>query len=415
MDKSLQIRQSLKNTAEKRKNQQCKVRICKIQNNHLSKDKKDYLIRLFLEAKWFYNWVLSQEDIFKVDYKQKEITILNKDKQQEKRNIIYLSSQMRQAILSRIQSNIKSLSTNKKNGKNVGKLNFVSYVSSIPLKQNNNTHKIIGNYLKLQGYKNKFKINGTQQIKGEIANANLIKKSSGYYINITTFEDKEEKKYNKDFIGFDFGIKDNLIDNNGNRYNFVFKETNKLKKYSKKLNRLERLRKKHNIKNSNRKLKIKEKLKKQYEKQNNKKKDTINNFINNLKKYKIVVIQDENLSGWHKSKMKGWGKKIQHSIMGGIKSKIKSLETSIIVDKFFPSTQLCPKCGCLNKHLLDKRVYSCQCGYSFDRDTHSAINILIEGLKIFLQRKNTMNSEIKTSIKNFLNKFMIVDELSQMF
>ena len=113
--------------------------------------------------------------------------------------------------------------------------------------------------------------------------------------------------------------------------------------------------------------------------------------------------------------MKGWGKKIQHSIMGGIKSKIKSLETSIIVDKFFPSTQLCPKCGCLNKHSLDKRVYSCQCGYSFDRDTHSAINILIEGLKIFLQRKNTMDSEIKTSIKNFLDKFMIVDESSQMF
>ena len=122
MDKSLQIRQSLKNTAEKRKNQQCKVRVCKIQNNHLSKDKKDYLIRLFLEAKWFYNLILSQEDIFKVDYKQKEITILNKDKQQEKRNIIYLSSQMRQAILSRIQSNIKSLSTNKKNGKNVAYL-----------------------------------------------------------------------------------------------------------------------------------------------------------------------------------------------------------------------------------------------------------------------------------------------------
>lgn len=415
MDKNLQIKQSLKNTAEKRKNQQCKVVICKFQNNHLSKDKKNYLTRLFLEAKWFYNWVLSREDVFKVDYKEKDIVILNKDKQQEKRNLIYLSSQMRQAILSRIQANIKSLSTNKKNGKNVGKLNFVSYVSSIPLKQNNNTHKIIGNYLKLQGYKNKFKINGVSQIRGEIANANLIKKSSGYYINITTFEDNEKKEYNKNFIGFDFGIKDNLIDNNGNRYNFVFKETNKIKKYSKKLNRLERLRKKHNIKNSNRKLKIKEKLKKQYEKQNNKKKDTINNFINNLKKYKIVVIQDENLSGWHKSKMKGWGKKIQHSIMGGIKSKIKSLETSIVVDKFFPSTQLCPKCGCLNKHSLDKRVYSCQCGYSFDRDTHSAINILIEGLKIFLQRKNTMDSEIKTSIKNFLDKFMIVDESSQMF
>lgn len=54
MDKNLQIKQSLKNTAEKRKNQQCKVVICKFQNNHLSKDKKNYLTRLFLEAKWFY-------------------------------------------------------------------------------------------------------------------------------------------------------------------------------------------------------------------------------------------------------------------------------------------------------------------------------------------------------------------------
>ena len=47
-----------------------------------------------------------------------------------------------------------------------------------------------------------------------------------------------------------------------------------------------------------------------------------------------------------------------------------------------PTTQTCPKCGCLTKHGLDKRLYHCNhCGFENpDRDIHSAnMMVLLSG------------------------------------
>ena len=44
----------------------------------------------------------------------------------------------------------------------------------------------------------------------------------------------------------------------------------------------------------------------------------------------------------------------------------------------------------LDKIGLDARIYFCDCGYSQDRDIHSAKNILNEGLKISKELRNSM-------------------------
>ena len=59
-----------------------------------------------------------------------------------------------------------------------------------------------------------------------------------------------------------------------------------------------------------------------------------------------------------------------------------------MLNRSVPTTQYCPDCGALNKHGLDKRVYSCSCGYNMDRDTHAAMNM------INLYVKNSGNSNI---------------------
>ena len=47
------------------------------------------------------------------------------------------------------------------------------------------------------------------------------------------------------------------------------------------------------------------------------------------------------------------------------------------MDKFIPTTKLCPKCQTINKHItLNDRTFKCGCGYEFDRDIHSAKNML---------------------------------------
>jgi hypothetical protein len=57
MTKAEKIKQSLKQTKEKRKLQTPKVFQLKLQN--LSKSDLDTLDRLFLEAKWFYNYLIA--------------------------------------------------------------------------------------------------------------------------------------------------------------------------------------------------------------------------------------------------------------------------------------------------------------------------------------------------------------------
>ena len=48
----------------------------------------------------------------------------------------------------------------------------------------------------------------------------------------------------------------------------------------------------------------------------------------------------------------------------------------LIVDRFYPSSQLCSNCGHQQKMPLKKRVYNClSCGMSLDRDLNAAINL----------------------------------------
>lgn len=92
--------------------------------------------------------------------------------------------------------------------------------------------------------------------------------------------------------------------------------------------------------------------------------------------------------------MKGFGRRIQFGISGGIISDLKKKSETVLVLRNFPSTQLCPCCGLLNKIGLDERIYFCDCGYQEDRDIHSAKNILNQGLKqIGRESINQMPSE----------------------
>ena len=63
-EKKAKIKASLTATHEKRKSQVCKVYALKIDESHLNNQQKEWLSRIFIEAKWFYNHVLSQENIF---------------------------------------------------------------------------------------------------------------------------------------------------------------------------------------------------------------------------------------------------------------------------------------------------------------------------------------------------------------
>ena len=93
-----------------------------------------------------------------------------------------------------------------------------------------------------------------------------------------------------------------------------------------------------------------------------------------LKQYDTVVMQDEQISSWQKTK--GMSKTVQHSCMGMVKSKLMKLDNVIILDKYIPTTKRCPNCHKLNELSLNNRTYKCECGYEQDRDIHAAQNML---------------------------------------
>ena len=53
------------------------------------------------------------------------------------------------------------------------------------------------------------------------------------------------------------------------------------------------------------------------------------------------------------------------------------------VDRFFPSSKKCCKCGAVKKELkLSERIYICPCGNRMDRDLNAAINIREEARRM---------------------------------
>ena len=374
MTKNEKIKLTGKATRKRHASLTCKVYEMKFDKSHLSKKKLNYLNRLFLEAKWLYNCMLSTDNPVNFNTKVNEISILGKDKKIETRSLEVISSQMKQGVRERLFHNICGLVARKKKGAKVGRLKFKSVSNSIYLKQFDNTYKLKGKYLKLQGFKKNFKLEGLKQIPAdaEITTANLIRKSDNYYFQITCFLPKEDVKFEHKSIGIDFGIKTSITFSNGEKYNFQFPIPDDLK-------RLQR-QKKIKLKNSKNNKKLDVKIGKKYNKLANQKKDAKNKIVSHItKKYKIVCVQDENIKGWHEN---WFGKQVQHSILGGIMSDLKrKSHTLSLVDRYFPSTQICPFCNKRNKELtLKDRIFECNCGYQEDRDIHAARNILIQCL-----------------------------------
>jgi len=373
MCKSDKIKESLKLTRQKRKSQECRVFEIKIDESKLSHDKLRKLNDCFVQSKWIYNNLISQNKDIQFDPKSKTINVnvFNSETQKcdkiENRNLT-IGSQIKQSICERFVKNIISLSKLKEKGFKIGKLKFKKEVKSIPLKQFGTTYRIIDNKtIRIQSI-GELKVNGLEQLFGlEKANAHLVKRSSGYYIKITCYKEKEFSPKNGQ-IGIDFGIKDSVILSDGRKFSWNFEIPNKLKRKQRKLSK-----KKKGSKNYGKQCK---KIKKNYEEYTRKKDDAANKFVSSLKGFEKVVIQDENIKGWHSSL---FGKQVQQSILGRIKSRIKNLKTSIIINRWIPTTKMSPVTGKNIEIGLNNRMFV-DGDFSEDRDVKSAKTILTFGL-----------------------------------
>ena len=364
-----------------------KVFQLKIRQNKLTKSQIEFLVKVFLEGKWYYNSCIAFGQIegnkpWENDTKNKTVIHFDKDKNPIESKFECLSAAARQEINKKIGSNYRALSTSLKRGviKHTRGLRFKSEYNCISFRQFGVDWKFKGTKIKLACCKQPFPVYGLEQLQIpeiEFANVNLVQRPTGYYILVTAFIPKQVKQTNQQTIGIDFGCKTSFTVYNeqldkSEKFNFSFEQTEKAKRVQRKLNR----RRNKGFSNKTNKGRRLTKLYRKYcEHRNYQKKDAANKFVHYLKQFEKVVIQDEQLSNWQAG---GHGKKIQNGILGRVKAAIKQCSNVEKLDKWYPTSKFCFDCYHNNKALMQRdREYVCPyCGCVSDRDEHAAANMI---------------------------------------
>lgn len=379
------IKASMAETHARRASQVCRVFELKVSVRHNSKDVFTKLAQCFKEAKWVVNDMLSlsnkSEDASLFDYKyteHKKVVHYDKDKNPIT-GIISLPSVLHRATIAQKRTDIVNLAKAKKKGIKVGALRFKSEVNCLPV-ITGYTQILDGCRITIPGFR-RLRVHGLNQLHQfenfEIADAKLVRRSSGYYVKISIMLPKSARKPTHKNVGLDFGIKDSITTSCGDKYKCDVRETDYLKFLSRKLNKRD-IRK--GEKKSKRYCRCMRQLKREYEKLANRRKDIANKIYHRLiTDYDVIYFQDEQIKGWHKGL---FGKSVQSSCLGALKQRLMALETSgrsFKISKWEPTTKLCPVCGTINHPTLADRIYKCSCGYTMDRDIHSARIVLMMG------------------------------------
>ena len=227
-----------------------------------------------------------------------------------------------------------------------------------------------------------------------IKSGTISMKAGRYYVSVLIEMPEITNPVLNDFgIGIDLGVKDFAVCSNGKVYKNINKSF-RIRKLEKKLKREQRRlsRKYESLKESPNKLKgettrqniRKQRLKVQkiHHKLDCIRTDYLNKAVSELVKTKPkwVTLEDLNVKGMMKNRH--LSKAVANQKFFEFRTKLtnKCKEYGIelrLVDRFYPSSKLCHKCGCIKSDLkLSDRTYICaECGYIADRDFNASLNL----------------------------------------
>ncbi len=292
MDKAEKIKRALQETKERRKGQRPVVFQLKLQN--LSREKERDLRRALLEAKWLYNWLVSDTQRLDLPANKVREVEVKVGEVFESRELLLLGSQVKQEIADRLKGNLKALARLKEKGHKVGSLKYRPFVNSIPLKQRGVTFSLDRDKNRVRIQKlGTFRVLGLRQIppEAEIASAVLVRKPSGYYLHVTCYVSKESSSRQTigEAVAVDFGIHAKLTLSNGVKIDFELRETERLKTLQRKFERTK--------KGSKNRKKLRFLLRREHERLARRRRDVHSKVLAFLKGYKEVVFQEDFVKG----------------------------------------------------------------------------------------------------------------------
>ena len=226
----------------------------------------------------------------------------------------------------------------------------------------------------------------SKEVKGRILSATVSQNPSGkYFVSLCcTDVEIEPLPQTGSVVGVDLGVKDLAITSDEKKYpnsKFLYKSEKRLKRLQRQLSR--------KTKGSKRHEKQRVKLARAHERVTNQRKDAMQKATTDLvRKYDIICIEDLNVAGMVKCHNRA--KSISDASFAEFRRQLEYKaawygKEIAVIDRFYPSSQLCSNCGNKNPLVKDTSIrdWICPvCGKYHDRDINAAKNILMEGLRL---------------------------------
>ncbi len=242
--------------------------------------------------------------------------------------------------------------------------------------------------VKIRGYRN------LEEIRGRIINATIEHVAKKYYVSVVVEEDVIVTTPKEEYaIGIDVGLK-TLVTTSAND---AYGNPDYQRKYERRIKLLQKslTRKKKGSKNYK---KTKIKLAEVYRKLKNARKKLVEEIVSKITKNNDIIITEklkvrEMLD--KKQNNKSLRKSITNATFGLILRKLEEKckmlnKTYITVDTYYPSSQICSRCGHKESKMKDIKIreYECsECGLKIDRDLNASINIEYEGIINYFKSK----------------------------